>query len=203
MSTPASRHRTQPQVILPSGPESEPTKQEWAAGLRDGDETVFEAIFRAHYPRLCEVARGYLRSQELAEDVVQELFLRLWQQHGRLAITGSVDAYLFRAVRNASLSRLRRQHVEHRWQEAEAARPLGFVSSAEDLASEDDLAGAIARAVDSLPERCRLIFTLNRYHGLTYDQIAASLALSRKTIETQMGRAIRALRNKLKDYQSP
>jgi RNA polymerase sigma-70 factor (ECF subfamily) len=127
----------------------------------------------------------------------------MWRQHDRLEITGSVQAYLWRAVRNSSVNRLRRQHVEHRWHEAEAARSLRLVASVEEQASEEDLARAIAHAVDELPERCRLIFTLNRYQGLTYDQIAASLDLSRKTVETQMGRAIRALRKKLRDHLPP
>ncbi len=195
-TAPAVPHRPEP-----SGPELSP--EECAARLRAGDEAVFEAVFRAHYARLCDVARGYLRSQELAEDVVQELFLRLWRQHDRLDIVGSVEAYLFRAVRNASLSRLRRHRVEHRWKEQEAGQPFRTAATVEEQASENDLARTIARAIDDLPERCRLIFTLNRFHGFTYDQIATSLTLSRKTVETQMGRAIRALRRKLQDYHLP
>ena len=175
-------------------------EQDWIAGLHSGDQATFEAVFRAYYPRLVVLVRAYVRSKETAEDLVQQLFLKLWRLHHTLEISESLNSYLFRAARNIAFNHLRHTRVERLGQDRMAAAPLRLVAGADELVSEHDLARAIDQAVEELPERCRLVFTLSRREGLSHREIAEALGISQKTVETQIHRAFEALRHKLAPF---
>lgn len=171
----------------------------WIAGLRAGDAGAFAAIFRGYYARLCGVVQAHVRSRAIAEEIVQELFLRLWRNRERLEIN-DLQGYLLRASRNAALTYIRRNGLERDWEARVAAGPVRLEPSAEEVVLEDALQRAAERAIAELPERCRLVYTMARVQGLTYVEIAAALGISRKTVETQMMRALRKLREKLSAY---
>ncbi len=165
-------------------------------GLRHGDHDAFDAIFRAHYPALVGLAESLLRGRGLAEEVVQEVMLELWRRRDTLVVEESLRAYLFRATRNRSLNQLRHERVRV------AAAPRLSVESASAAAAEPNLVqqeidAALAEAMGALPPRCREIFELSRVHGLRYAEIASTLGLSVKTVEAQMGKALRILRERL------
>ena len=171
---------------------------EWIQRIRVGDEAAFEALFRAFAPGLCAFLGRYVQSRAVAEDLVQDLFLTLWNKREELEITGTVDTYLFGAARNRALNHLRHERVADRFRTTvlERATPQALSNEVEILELLE-----VQEAVDTLPARCRLIFTLHHHQGLTYQEIAHSLGLSIKTVETQMGRALKALRAWMKAHQ--
>jgi RNA polymerase sigma-70 factor, ECF subfamily len=165
------------------------------------DDSAFEALFRAEYASLIRFAGRYVSDVAAAEDLVQDVFLTLWRDRSRLDGASSPRAYLFRAVRNRALNQLRDSRARRRIDE-QLAVP-GELSVAPDTGAADvaRIRAALNDAVAALPARARLIFELSRYHGLTYREIAASLGISVKTVETQMGRALRVLRERLERYR--
>jgi len=163
---------------------------EWIAQIRDGDEVAFEHLYRAFAPGLIAFAAGYVGGRGIAEEMVQELFLTLWRKRSELAITSAVPTYLFTSVRNLCIDHLRRERRFVPWDAAVVGRIDDTTPPETILLESLDLQDAILR----LPARCRLIFTLSRQHDMTYDQIAQSLGLSVKTVEVQMGRALRKIR---------
>ena len=166
------------------------------------DEATFDALVRAHYGRLCNFAVRFVKTRDIAEDLVQDVFLRIWQRQTEFQYEDPLP-YLYQAVRNRAANYARDQQVRLRWwdaaaYEAETTRPG---AARRDAAEQAELGSAIARAVDALPNRCRQIFTMSREQDLTYTQIARALGVSVKTVETQMGRALKLLRSKLAPYR--
>ena len=162
--------------------------------------STFDELVRAHYGRLCNFAYRFARSRDAAEDVVQEVFTRLWQQREQFDVRDPLP-YLYQAVRNRLVTSRRHELVRERWRADvdHESRHARDAASAVELA---DLRRAAARAIDALPERCRLIFTMSREQDLSYAEIARLLDISVKTVETQMGRALKALRARLSGYLS-
>ena len=161
--------------------------------VRASDNVAFEQLFRRYAEPLYDCAYGYVGSRDAAQEVVQQLFVTLWERRRVWQVSGTVATYLYRAVRNSSLNALRdnrrRIHLSERLSEAPGI---------EQELEAADLARAIARVVARLPERCREVFRLNRYHHLTYAEVAQVLNLSVKTVELHMARALRELRSRLK-----
>lgn len=163
--------------------------------LRTGDEAAFEAIFRGCYPRLVAAAEHLLRDQARAEDAVQEVLLELWRGRERLDPEMSVAGYLHRAVRNRALNQLRHDRVVR--QAEPLVEPGTPPPGADSGVLTRELEQAVRAAVSRLPERCREVFELSRVHQLRYAEIASAMEISVKTVEAQMGKAIRMLRDGL------
>ena len=175
-----------------------PSDADLVARIRAGDERAFEALFRAFAPGLCALVSRYVGSPAVAEELVQDLFLALWQQRAQLSVDRSVSSYLCTAARNRALNHLRRERLAQRWRhEATPPERVPVADSASPTEGELLELLELQDAIGQLPARCRLIFTLNRQQEMTYGEIAASLGLSIKTVETQMGRALKALRARL------
>jgi RNA polymerase sigma-70 factor (ECF subfamily) len=171
--------------------------------VRAGSEPAFFALFREHYQVLCRYAYRYVASRAIAEELVSDVFLRVWSQRERLEVRGRVRAYLYGAVRNLAIDFLRRERVEQRLLLAGGREHPVFGASRssgveEQLASEE-LAAAMQRAVDELPPRARQVFLLRWQRHLTNAQVAASLGIAVKTVEMHMTRALDALRAALPD----
>lgn len=172
-----------------------PQEQEILARLRAGEEPAFESVFRTHYARLVGLAQAILRDRAPAEDVAQDVMLELWRRRESIVVETSLRAYLLRAVRNRALNQVRHQRVAQRGAPEVAWRPGGPPADRDLLEKEMDV--ALAQAVAQLPDRCREVFELSRLHGLKYAEIAQVLEISVKTVEAQMGKAIRVLRERL------
>jgi RNA polymerase sigma-70 factor (ECF subfamily) len=166
------------------------------ARIARGDRGAFEQLFREHYAALVRFGEGLLRSRELAEDTVQEVLLNLWRQRETVRVDDSVKAYLYRAVRNRSLNHIRNERVR-REAVPELVRESREVEAGDASLLETELETAIRAAVAELPPRCREVFELSRVRGLRYSEIAETLGISIKTVETQMGRALKSLRERL------
>jgi RNA polymerase sigma-70 factor (ECF subfamily) len=170
--------------------------------LSPTDDVIFDALVRAHYGRLCNFAYRFVGSRDVAEDIVQDVFVRLWQNRESFDVRDPLP-YLYQSVRNRAVSHQRQILVRERWREqAAVAAQERHAGSSFTEAEAGELANAVARAVEGLPERCRLIFTMSREQDLTYAEIAGVLGISIKTVETQMGRALKSLRAALAGYLS-
>lgn len=164
--------------------------------LQGGDQAAFDAIFRAHYPQCVGFAQGLLRDRAAAEDVVQEVMLELWRRRGDVAITESLRAYLLRATRNRALNQLRHASVQRRAEPFIAGdETVAATGTAQLVAGE--LKSEIVAAIAELPPGCREVFELSRGQGLRYAEIASTLGISIKTVESQMGKALKHLRTRL------
>src|SRR5687768_7707145 len=181
---------------------SRESELELLARIASGDRGAFEQLFRDHYAALVRFGEGLLRSRELAEDTVQEVLLNLWRQRETVRVDDSLRAYLYRAVRNRALNhirneRVRREAVPQLVLESREASP-----AADSELAETELEAAVRAAIAELPPRCREVFELSRVRGLKYQEIAEVLGISIKTVETQMGRALRSLRERLRPFES-
>jgi RNA polymerase sigma-70 factor (ECF subfamily) len=160
----------------------------------------FERLFRAHYSPLCAYANQFLKDQDASEEVVQEVMFRVWTNRSNLVIETSLKSYLFRAVRNGCLNVIKHHSVrqEYRNWKEQSAQENQESREEEMIASELEI--KIREAIDQLPLERRKIFILSRYDGMTYNQIAEKLEISPKTVENQMGKALKTLREELRDY---
>ncbi len=170
------------------------------ARVRSGEDAAFEEVFRTHYEGLFLFAYSYLRSREAARDVVHDVFLALWARRVSWDVRGSVRGYLYGATRNRALNALKHERVVRRWEgrvaeELSRADAGGAEADETDEAQANARAAALAHAVSRLPESHRRVLALRTEHGLAYSEIAEILGLSVRTVETQIARAMQALRD--------
>lgn len=170
---------------------------ELLGGLRAGRKDAYESIFKSYYAQLVGAAESMLRERSAAEDVVQDVMVELWKRRHSIDVDTSLRAYLFRAVRNRSLNQIRHRKVA----------PLADPEAADRVAGSPDrvfetreLNTALRKAVATLPDRCREVFELSRVQGLSYAEIGKVLDISVKTVEAQMGKALRVLREQLAPF---
>jgi RNA polymerase sigma-70 factor, ECF subfamily len=168
--------------------------------IQQGSEAAYEQVFRLYYERLCNYANTLVRDMDEAEEVVQSMFLKLWEKREALAISSSLKSYLYRAVHNTCLNRVKHEQVKREYASQNAGQLQQNFSQASDLAIQNELEGRIAEAIEGLPEQCRAVFKLSRFEDLKYSEIAEHLGISVKTVENQMGKALRVLRAQLADY---
>ncbi|TDQ18271.1 RNA polymerase sigma-70 factor (ECF subfamily) [Algoriphagus boseongensis] len=170
------------------------------SAIRTGDISSFEMLFKTHYSPLCRFAQSYLQDSEDAEEIVQSTFIGFWEKRESIAIDTSLKAYLYRSVRNACLNELKRQKVRklHADEIVKDGEPQSEAS--DQIAMKQELEVKIQEAISKLPEQCQLIFRMSRFEELKYQEIADQLGLSIKTVENQMGKALRIMREQLKEY---
>jgi len=170
------------------------------ARIRAGDVRAFEQLFRAHYEPLCRFAFRYLLDRALAEDLVQDLFAHLWADRARLELRACARAYLFASVRNRALNVRKRQLVERDWERDEAlpdVRRLHRAPIAPDHELDDrERDAGLRAAIESLPERCRMVMQLRWQEQMSHAEIATIMAISLKGVENQLSRGLHALRQR-------
>lgn len=168
--------------------------------LKEGDTAAFEMIFRQYYQPLCNYACTYLRQGEEAEEVVQSAFLSMWEKRSQLAIHSGVKSYLYAMVRNACLNKLKHEKIKQKY----AVEEIRGGERSSELVTRtiigEELQLKIVQALEKLPEQCRLIFKMSRFEELKYAEIAQELNISVKTVENQMGKALKIMREQLKEY---
>lgn len=146
------------------------------------------------YVKLCNYATGILKNNIEAEEVVQQVFVTIWEKRMQIEIALSFKAYLYKAVYNSCLNRLKQL------KKMETTIELPELSAESNKLDAKELERQISLSIEKLPEQCRLIFKLSRFEDLKYAEIANHLNLSIKTVENQMGKALRVLRNELQEY---
>jgi RNA polymerase sigma-70 factor (ECF subfamily) len=167
-------------------------------GLKEGDRIVFEQLFREFYPLLCIYARRYTVSKDMAEEVVQDFFCKLWDKHEEIQVNTAIFSYLRKSVINHCLNHSRK--VENDRKMIDYGDNMEEVFGSADFESNDELTQMVDKALLQLPEKRREIFELSRFEGLKYHEIAERLDLSIKTVETQMARSLEFMRKYLKEF---
>lgn len=167
--------------------------------MQSGDRAAFKTVFSGHYKDVCRTIHRYIIDPGLTEDLAQEVFVRLWQKRERLNIKSNLPAYLRRMAVNEALAHLRKK-TRFQADELPIHLPGLVASTADENLAANELQVRINKVVESLPDRCRLVFQLSRYEELSNREIAEQLEISVKTVENQMTKALRTMREGLADY---
>ena len=181
---------TLPTTVQPPG------EQNIIDGLRDGIEATYQMVFHAHYENLCRYAFTIVRDEEDAKDVVQGLFMKMWEKKEDLVVTHTVKSYLYKAVHNLCLNKLEHRDVRTKFKADDTGKPNN-VQHPEVF--PDELEDRIKTIIQNLPPQCRTIFMMSRYDEMKYAEIASALGLSVNTIENQVSKALRILRDNLRE----
>lgn len=176
------------------------SEQEIIGAIREGNERIFEETFRKYYQSLCNYANSILKEMDEAEEVVQNLFLSIWEKRSDLEISISLKSYLYRAVHNHCLNRIKHLKVREEYQQYAVNFYDASYESVSQTVMKNELEQKIEEAIRKLPEQCRLIFRMSRFEELKYHEIAEQLELSPKTVENQIGKALKILRVELAEY---
>ncbi len=165
--------------------------------IRNGDINEFEKLFRSSYNSLVSYARTILKDTDTSEEIVQELFYVLWRDRKKIKINSSLNGYLFRAVYNRCL-----HYIEHKKvvMKHEAELRVSMENIIKDPVEEmnyKELNDKVARIIEKLPERAARIFCMSRFDGMKYTEIAEKLSISVKTVEANMGKALKEFRKEL------
>jgi RNA polymerase sigma-70 factor (ECF subfamily) len=164
-------------------------------------EEQFEQVFRAHFKSLHSYACTIVRDEASAEEIVQGIFVKLWEKRKEITISESISTYLYRSVHNESLNHLKHLKVRAVYQSHTMRQhKIPETDKAAEKVTLNELERKLEKALRDLPEQCRTIFQLSRFEDLKYKEIADKLGLSIKTVENQMGKALKLLRLKLVDF---
>lgn len=178
----------------------EQSEAEIIADVTTGSEMAFERFFKTYYESLCAYAYVLLHDRDLAEEMVQQVFYKLWEKKEQLNIHTSVKAFLYRSVYNECLNHLK--HDKHKLAHQNHSlyvAAYAYQEQTDDKVKLSELQSRLTDAIQDLPEQCRNIFYMNRMEELKYREIAEQLGLSIKTVEAQISKALRILRTKLAD----
>lgn len=174
--------------------------------LAAGDSDVFEKVFKKYYVMLCYEANEYVRDTFLAEEIVDDVFCKIWENRSTITIKTSFREYLIQSVHNKSIDQLRKGKVEEDlvdWIEENKTERYHLISLGEtplDYIISEELEEKIDHAIDQLPNQYRRAFTLSRRENLKYEEIAEKMDISINTVKLYLKKALSILRENLKDY---
>ncbi|MEZ4959380.1 MAG: RNA polymerase sigma-70 factor [Saprospiraceae bacterium] len=169
------------------------------ARLKTDDKSALKELFEAHYRAVCAAIHRLVGERGVTEDLAQQVFIRFWEKRQSITITTSPGAYLHRMAVNEALAFLRTRKNQQP-DEITPATPFAPEADVEENFLHGELEQHIHQAIDTLPPRCRAVFQLSRFEELSYQEIADQLDISVKTVEHQIGKALRVLREKLYPY---
>ncbi len=164
--------------------------------LKKGDRKVFTMLFEYYYTGLVVFADRYIHDLELSEDIVQSVFVRLWENR-QLLKSASIRYYLSSAVKNNCIDQIRKKETQEKYTRRQSP---GDFENGIDFWAETELEQLIEKSISDLPPRCAEIFRMSRFEGLKSSEIAKKLQLSQRTVEVQITNALKVLRKDLKDY---
>ena len=173
--------------------------------LKKGDAVAFETLFRLYFDKLIHIAKNYLVYKEDAEEAVQEVFLKLWEQKEKLKTVSNINAYLYTMTKYTCVDKLRHEKVKRKYLEdnhqIKANMQNSFIKDeTASLLIENELEQKIMQSIDLLPEKCRLVFVKSRMDGLKHHEIAKELGISLKTVDNHISKALRHMKLHLKDF---
>lgn len=174
---------------------------QWIDRVKDGEQKAFEEIYRCYYPQLFSFLMRFVKSEDLAEDIIHNVFYKVWENRDRLQANGTLKAYLFKAVRNQALKHLSKTRDHKTIQFSEETAQIDIDQNPEVLMELREFREAYRYAVNKLPEKRRNIFLMHREDKLTYREISEVLDLSIKTVETQISRSMKFLIDQLSRFR--
>ncbi|PLX08111.1 MAG: RNA polymerase sigma-70 factor [Marinilabiliales bacterium] len=169
-------------------------------GLKNGNKLIFEEVYRDYYVPLCYYCLRYVETLEDSEEIVQDLFVKIWEKRDSMEINTSLKAYLYRSVQNYALNFLSKKKTQERYMMIQSRQLNDDFGIEKNELVEEELRVLLKHAILQLPEKRRRIFELSRFEGMKYSRIAEKLSISVKTVESQMTKALKYLRVVLKDY---
>jgi len=165
--------------------------------------SLFEEIYNTYFPVLCNYAKSIIKDQTLAEDVVSEVFLKLWEKRDIALFEGSLKSYLYRSVYHQCLNELKHVRVQDKYRDF-FLHHLPLIEDGADYplsgVIENEINTILHKTIEQLPEQCRKIFVMSRIDGMKHEEIALKLGVSINTVRTQIHRALEKLRIELKDF---
>lgn len=168
--------------------------------MQQGDTTAFELLFKYYYPGLVVFASNIVINKDEAEELVQDFFVRLWENRHSLKSDNPLKSYLFTSVKNRSINFLKSAQVKKNVIEELKRQMESEMRYNPDIYTDTELQQKLKLAFTKLPPRTAEIFTLSRFKGLSNDEIALALELSKRTVETQISNALKILRKELQNY---
>lgn len=180
--------------------DGKPDETDLMRRIQSGDHTALDEALTRYWAPLVRYAQGFLHSRDAAEDAAQEAFVRLWKGRGEWTPTGSLQGYLYRILRNHLLNERRAQRVRARWHERVLRREIKRPPTPLEMTEGGELADAVREALEQLPPRRREVFTLIRFHGFSYGEVAETLGISPQTVANHMSAALSALRTRLAPF---
>jgi len=167
--------------------------------LRQDDLKALQHLFDVYYKELVRYSIKFVMNKDIAEEIVQDVFIRIWNNRNTMMPVKSIDAYLFASVKNGSINYLKSKYARIRFVDLDDSGLLPAYQTAEDDIITGELKKALHQAIHSLPPKCKIIFTLSRNAGLSSEEIANQLNISKKTVRTQIGIAIQKIKKNLEN----
>lgn len=176
--------------------------------LREGDMVAYETLFYIYYSKLLHIAKGYVGTHEDAEGIVQNIFLKIWDNKTVFDKMSSINNYLYTMTKNACLDFLKhkkiKNHFSKNYKEKQEAIQYQFIKDeAASLLLENELELRITKAIKKLPVKCKKVFLKSRLEGMKHSEIAKSLNISKRTVDNHISNALQHMRLHLKDFLIP
>lgn len=165
--------------------------------LKSGDEKFYKSLFKEYYPALTFYALKIVNSAETAREIVQDLFVKIYEKRYSLNIDTSLKSYLYRSVYNSCMNYIQHVSIMEHHHKIIRSETNDVESFSEDEIFRVELEQKIYNEIEKLPEQCRKIFKMNRFDGMSNSEIAEELGLSKRTVETQISKALKVLRGRL------
>ncbi|NPA36699.1 MAG: RNA polymerase sigma-70 factor [Chlorobi bacterium] len=169
-------------------------------GLIEGDEKAYEELFLTYYARLVVFAQKLLGDEDLSKEMVQDVFVMFYEKREVLNIHTSLKSHLYQTVRNRCLNEIKRTQIRREHHSGIYNDKKNQEAYFDDKVQQTELEARIFNIVQSLPAQCKRIFKMSRYEGINNSEIAEKLQLSKRTVETQISKALKILRQQLKGY---
>lgn len=167
--------------------------------IKQGRKPALQTVFDLHYVEVCRAIYKLVPDAALMEDLAQEVFIRFWEKREQIEVLESIGGYLHRMAVNEALAHLRRRRFFEDVSEA-AHLPAAASDHTETDVLHQDLSLRLQAALNTLPPRCRAVFQLSRFEEMSYREIADQMDISIKTVENQMGKALKLLREQLSEF---
>lgn len=160
----------------------------------------FEILFRHYYEPLCAYVFGVLKDPDSSEEVVQDLFVKMWSKRKSIPSDTSINSYLYRAARNMALNQIKHLEIKDQYKHFNKKEMDNAEQNIGNPSEESELNKLVQQAIEKLPTERKRIFLMSRNEDLKYKEIAEKLGISIKTVENQMGKALATLRKDLAEY---
>ena len=175
--------------------------------LEKGEKCAFEALFRLYYTKLVNISKGYLVYQQEAESIVQNVFLKLWENKASLGEVSNINSYLYTMTKNLCLDQLKHEkikknYIDNSYRIRSEIQYKFIQDEAASLLLENELESKIIQSIELLPEKCKNIFKKSRLEGLKRSEIASEMGISHKTVDNHMASALRHMRFHLREFIS-
>ncbi len=168
--------------------------------LKNGDQAAFTIIFTKYYQDLTRFSFGYTRNSDAAEEIVQEVFLKLWENRTTLVIHNSLKSFLLKAVQNRSIDSLRHDNITHKYASIVLEHPLLSENDTENYILHSELQANFNHAMEKIPVEYAESYRMSRIENMNYQDIAQKLNVSVRTVEVRISKALHFLREELKDF---